>query len=80
MLLNVDIDIVNKAIGNCDLNAKIGEIFVVDIEFSAYDDPCKKMYDKVCPCISETKSKVSVNRHSVYQLLSTMRAGRKIMC
>ena len=74
---HVDIEILNASIANFDLNAKIGEIFIVDIEFNAYDDPRKKMYNEVYPCIFQPKSKVSVDRRSVYQLLSTMRMGRK---
>ena len=39
---SVSIDILNKSIKNFHPNAKIGEIFVVDIEFDAYDNPRKK--------------------------------------
>ena len=35
-------DILNKSIGHFDPNAKIGEMFVVDIEFDAYDHPRQK--------------------------------------
>ena len=34
------------------------------------------MYNEVYPCIFQPKSKVSVDRRSVYQLLSTMRMGK----
>ena len=74
---HVDIEILNASIANFNPNAKIGEIFIVDIEFNAYGDPRKKMYNEVYPCIFQPKSKVSVDRRSVYQLLSTMRMGRK---
>ena len=36
---HVYIEILNDSIGNFDPNAKIEEIFVLDIEFNAYDDP-----------------------------------------
>ena len=39
---SVSIEIFNKCIENFDPNTKIGEIFVVDIEFVAYDYPRKK--------------------------------------
>ena len=74
---HVDMDILNKAIKNIDPNGNIGEIFVVDIEFSAYDDPCKKMYNEVFPCMCQPKSKMSVDRRSAYQLISTMRTSIK---
>ena len=35
------------------------------------------MYNEVFPCIFEPKSKISVYRCSVYQLLSTMRTGKR---
>ena len=74
---HVYIEILNDSIGNFDPNAKTGEIFVLDVEFNGYDDPSKKMYIEVYPCIFQPKSKVSVDRRSVYQLLSTMRMGKK---
>ena len=37
----------------------------------------KKMYNGAFPCIFESKSKVPVDRRSVYQLLSTMRTGKR---
>ena len=74
---HVDIEILNASIANFDLNAKIGEIFVVDIEFNTYNDPRKKMYNEVYRCIFQPKSKVSVDRRSVYQLLSLMKMGKK---
>ena len=73
----VSMDILNNSISNFDLNSKIGEIFVVDIEFDTYDDPRKKMYNEVFPCIFEPKSKVFVNSRSVHQLLFTMRIGKR---
>ena len=39
----------DKSIGNFDPNAKIGEIFAVDIEFDSFDDPQKRMYNEVFP-------------------------------
>ena len=39
---SVTMDVFNKSIDNFDPNAEICEIFVVDIEFDAYDDPRKK--------------------------------------
>ena len=39
---SVSIDTLNKSIENFDPNAKIGELFVADIEFDAYDDPREK--------------------------------------
>ena len=74
---HVDIEILNVSIANFDVNAKIGEIFVADIEFNAYGNPRGKMYNEVYSCIFQPKSKVSVDRRSVYQLLSTMRMGKK---
>ena len=50
---------------------------MVDIEFDAYNDSRKKIYNEVFPCIFEPKSKVPVSSRSVYQLLSTMRIGKK---
>ena len=73
----VDMEVLNKSIANFDPNAKIGEIFVVDIEFNACNDPKKKMYNEVYPCIFQPDSKVPADRRSVYQLLSTMRIGKK---
>ena len=39
---SVSMDILNKSIENFVPKSKIGEIFVVDIEFDAYNDPRKK--------------------------------------
>ena len=39
---SLSMDILNKSIGHFDPSAKIGEMFVVDIEFDTYDDPRKK--------------------------------------
>ena len=74
---SVSNDILIKSIENFDLNAKIGEIFVADIEFHAYDYPRKKIYNEVFPCIFELKSKIPLDRRSVYQLLSAMRTGKR---
>ena len=73
---SVSMDILNKSVENFDPNAKIGEIFVVDIEFDPYNDPRKKMYNEVFPCIFEPKSKDPVDRR-VYQLPSTMSTGKR---
>ena len=35
-------EILTKSLENFDPNAEVGKIFVVDIEFAAYDDPVKK--------------------------------------
>ena len=39
---HVDMEILNASIAKFDSNAKVGEIFVVDIEFNAYDNLRKK--------------------------------------
>ena len=70
-------EILTKSLKNFDPNAEVGEIFVVDIEFTAYDDLKKKMYNEVFPCMFEPKSKVPVEGRSVYQLLSTMRIRKR---
>ena len=70
-------DILNNTIKTFDPNAKIGEIFIVDIEFNACYDASKKMYNEVYPYIFEPKIKVSTDRWSVYQLLCTMHMGNK---
>ena len=41
----VNIEILNNSIANFNPDSKIGETFVVDIEFDAYDDSKKKMYN-----------------------------------
>ena len=71
------IGILNKSIGNFDPNAKIGEIFVADIEFNAYSDPQEKMYNEVFPCIFEPKGKAPIDRRSVCQLVSTIKTERR---
>ena len=50
-------DILNNTIKTFDPNAKIGEIFIVDIEFTACYDASKKMYNEVYPYIFEQKLK-----------------------
>ena len=72
-----NIEILNEAIENFDPNAKVGKIFVVDIEFDAYDDPRKSFYNEIYHCIFEPKSKVPVDNASVHQLLSTMRIAKR---
>ena len=74
---HVDTEILNNSIKNFDPNAKIGEIFIVNIEFTAYYDARKKMYNEVYRCIFEPKTKVSTDRRCVYQLLSTIRMFKK---
>ena len=54
-------DILNNTIKTFDPNAKIGEIFIVDIEFTACYDASKKMYNEVYPYIFEPKIKVSTD-------------------
>ena len=44
-------EILNEAIENFDPNAKVGKIFVVDIEFDVYDDPRKSFYNEIYPFI-----------------------------
>ena len=56
---------------------RIGEVFVVDIQFDAYDDPRKRIYNEIYPCIFQPKGTVLPNRRSVYQLLSNMRSGKR---
>ena len=63
---SVSMDILNKSIESFDLNTKIGQIFVADIEFEAYDDLREKMYNEEFPSTFEPKSKVPVDRRSVY--------------
>ena len=46
-----NMEILNEAIENFDPNAKVGKIFVVDIEFDVYDDPRKSFYNEIYPCI-----------------------------
>ena len=55
---HVSMDILFNSIENFDPNYKVGEIFVVDTKFNAYDDLRKKIYNEVFPCIFEPKSKV----------------------
>ena len=49
---SVSIEILNKSIENFDPSAKIGEIYLVDIEFHAYDYPRKRetgvMFSSYC--------------------------------
>ena len=73
----VSMEILTKSLENFDAIAEVGEIFVVDIELATYDDPKKKMYNEIFPCIFEPKSKVSIESRSVYQLLSTMRIEKR---
>lgn len=75
--MELSIGILNKSKENFDPDSKISETFVVDIEFDAYDDPRKRMYNEVFQCIFEPKTKVPVESRSVYQLISTMKIGRK---
>ena len=74
---HLDMDILNNSVKHFDPKAKVDEIFIGDIEFTAYYDAHKKMYNEVYPCIFEPKTKVSIDRKSVYQLLSNMRMGKK---
>ena len=67
-----------NSLKNFDPNAKIREVFVVDIQFDAYDDvPRKRIYNEIYPCIFQSKSKVLPNRRSVCQLLSNVRSGKR---
>ena len=65
-----NMEILNEAIENFDPNAKVGKIFVVDIEFHVCNDPRKSLYNEIYHCISEPKTKVPVDNRSVYELLS----------
>ena len=67
----------NNSLANFDSNSKIGEIFVVNIQFHACDDPRKKMYNEVFPCVFEPKTKVPFSSRSVDQLLSTTITGKR---
>ena len=72
-----NMETLENSLKNFDPNAKIGEVFVVDIQFDAYDDPRKRTYNEIYPCIFQPKSKALPNRRSVYQLLSNMRSGKR---
>ena len=72
-----NMETLENSLKNFDLNAKIGEVFVVHIQFDNYDDPHKWIYNEIYPCIFQPKSKVLTNRKSVYQLLSNMRSGNR---
>ena len=66
-----NMEILNEAIENFDPKAKVGKIFVVDIdEFHVCNDPRKILYNEIYHCISEPKTKVPVDNRSVYELLS----------
>ena len=66
-----NMEILNEAIENFEPNAKVGKIFVVDIdEFHVCNDPRKILYNEIYHCISEPKTKVPVDNRSVYELLS----------
>ena len=72
-----NMETLENSLKNFDPNAKIGGGFVVDIQFDAYDDSRKRIYNEIYPCIFQPKSKVLPNRRSVYQLLSNMRSGKR---
>ena len=74
---NPNMETLENSLKNFSPNAKIGELFVVDIQFDAYDDPCKRIYNEIYPCVFQPKSNVLPNRRSVYQLLSNMRSGKR---
>ena len=46
---------------------------MVDIRFVDFNDPVKKMYNEIYPCIFESKTKIPTDSRSVYQLLGNMR-------
>ena len=52
---------------------KIGHIFVIDIEFTAFEDPKLKIYNEFYPCIFEPKTNIPADYRSVYQLLANMK-------
>ena len=41
-----NMETLENSLENFDPNAKIGEVFVVDIQFDAYDDPPKRIYNE----------------------------------
>ena len=55
--LFVSLNILNKSIKNFNPNAKIGNIFIIDIEFDANDDPRIKMYNEVLLCIPGARAR-----------------------
>ena len=42
-----NMETLENSLKNFDPNAKIGEVFVVDIQFDAYDDPRKRIYNEI---------------------------------
>ena len=72
-----NMETLENSLKNFDPNAKIGEVFVVDIQFDAYDDLRKRIFNEIYPCIFQPKSNVLPNRRSVYQLLWNMRSGKR---
>ena len=55
--LFVSLNILNKSIKNFNPSAKIGNIFITDIEFDANDDPRIKMYNEVLLCIPRARAR-----------------------
>lgn len=47
----VTLEILNDVVRNYNPNDKVGHIFIVDIDFCENDDPRKKMYNEVFPCM-----------------------------
>ena len=72
-----NMETLENSLNNFDPNAKIGEVFVVDIQFDAYDDPRKRINNEVYQCIFQPKSKVLPNLRRVCQLLLNMRSGKR---
>ena len=73
----ISMEILSNSVANFKPDSNIGETFVADTTFGGYDDPKKKMYNEILPCVFEPKSKVPVSNRSAYQLLSTMRTGKR---
>ena len=61
----VSMEILNNSITNFNPYSNVGEIFVVDIEFNAYDDP-KKNYTMKFFHVFEPKCNVPVRNRGVY--------------
>ena len=55
--LFVSLNILNKSIKNFNPNAKICNIFIIDIEFDTNDYPKIKMYTEVLLCIPRARGR-----------------------
>ena len=59
---NPNMETLENSLKNFSPNGKIGELFVEDIQFDAYDDPCKRIYNEIYPCVFQPKSNVLPNQ------------------